>query len=147
MTTFSPLVVRNSLENPQVPISSPEVLKLFDAESTKARPSVDEKGSLAISSVWRAVTLISGTIASLPLKAYKSDGAVREQMSDGSLASSLLSNPHPDMTQYEWLELLLGHVLLWGNAYCLLVWTAGGKPYLRKPIALPAVKAARAPAS
>ena len=130
MTTFSPLVVRNSLENPQVPISSPEVLKLFDAESTKAGPSVDEKGSLAISSVWRAVTLISGTIASLPLKAYKSDGAVREQMSDGSIASSLLSNPHPDMTQYEWLELLLGHVLLWGNAYCLLVWTAGGKPYL-----------------
>ena len=129
MTTFSPLV-RNSLENPLVPISSPEVLKLFDGDTTKAGPSVDEKGSLAISSVWRAVTLISGTIASLPFKAYKSDGAAREAMGPNTLAASLLANPHPDMTQFEWLELLFGHVLLWGNAYCILVWTGSGVPYL-----------------
>ena len=53
MTLFSPLV-RNSLENPKIPISSPEVVKLFESESSKAGPFVDEKKSLSIAAVWRA---------------------------------------------------------------------------------------------
>ncbi len=142
MTTFSPLVVRNTLESPLIPISSPEVMKLFDGDATKAGPSVDEKGSLAISSVWRAVTLIAGTIASLPFRAYKSNGAAREPMGESTRAAALLANPHPDMTQFEWLELLFGHVLLWGNAYCLLVWTGSGTPYLI-PVHPSTVKPAR----
>ncbi len=129
MTRFAPLV-RNGLESPTVPISSAEVGKLFDGMPTNAGPFVDEKKSLTIAAVWRAVNLIAGTIAGLPLHAYRTVGDSREQMPAGSRAAMLLDNPHPDMTRFEWLELLLGHVLLWGNAYCLLVWTGKGQPYL-----------------
>lgn len=130
MTRFSPLVVRNSLEDPQIPISSPEIVKLFGGDVTNAGPVVNEQKSLSIAGVWRAVNLIAGTIAALPLHAYRSVGESREQMPSGSRAASILDNPHPDMTRFEWLELLLGWVLLWGNAYALLVWTGRGVPYL-----------------
>lgn len=129
MTTFAPLIRNASLENPQVPISSPEVAKLFDGHPSSAGPLVSEKRSLAIPAVWRAVNLISGTIASLPLHAYRTNGDVREMVTSGR-GASLLANPHPDMTRFEWLELLFGHVLLWGNAYCYLTWTGKGQPYL-----------------
>jgi len=128
MTTFSPLV-RNSLENPTVPISSPEVLKLFDGSPTNAGPFVDEKKAITIAAVWRAVNTIAGTIAALPLHAYKSDGDARVRMTGGR-AAGLLAKPHPDMTRFEWVEILLGHVLLWGNAYALLVYDGRGFPFL-----------------
>lgn len=130
MTRFAPLIHNGSLEDPKIPISSAEVGKLFDGLPSNAGPFVDEKKSLTIAAVWRAVNLIAGTIAALPLHAYKSVGDTREQMPAGSKAAMLLSNPHPDMTRFEWLELLLGHVLLWGNAYCLLTYDGNGKPYL-----------------
>jgi len=122
VTLFAPLI-RNSLENPQVPISSAEVSKLFDGLPSNAGPFVNEQKSLTIAAVWRAVNLIAGSIAALPLHAYKTVGDTREQMPAGSRAAMLLDNPHPDMTRFEWLELLLGHVLLWGNAYAFLTFS------------------------
>ena len=144
MTLFSPLV-RNSLENPKIPISSPEVVKLFESESSKAGPFVDEKKSLSIAAVWRAVNLIAGTIASLPLHAYRPAESARVKLTSGR-AAALLDAPHPDLTRFEWLELIVGHVLLWGNAYCLLVWTGKGQPYLY-PLHPSTVRPARLKAS
>jgi len=125
---FAPMV-RNSLENPTVPISSPEVLKLFDGAPTNAGPFVDEKKAVTIAAVWRAVNTIAGTIAALPLHAYKSDGDARVRIIGGR-AAGLLTKPHPDMTRFEWVEIMLGYVLLWGNAYALLVYDGRGVPFL-----------------
>jgi len=133
VTIFAPLVrnVRNGLHDPQTPISSPDVLKLFDGESSTAGPRVDEKKSLTIASVWRAVNLIAGTIASLPLHGYKPDVEVdaRTQIKTGK-AATLLAAPHPFLTRYEWVELIVGHILLWGNAYCLVHWDNFGRAWL-----------------
>lgn len=133
MTIFAPLVrnVRNGLHDPQTPISSPDVLKLFDGESSTAGPRVDEKKSLTIASVWRAVNLIAGTIASLPLHGYKPDVEVdaRTQIKTGK-AATLLAAPHPFLTRYEWVELIVGHILLWGNAYCLVHWDNFSRAWL-----------------
>ncbi len=128
MTLFGPLL--NNIENPAVSISSEEVVKVLGGTAaTAAGPYVDEKKSLSIAGVWRAVNLIAGTIASLPLHAYKPDGDARSRIDSGR-AADLLSDPHPDMTRFEWLELLVGYVLLWGNAYCLLVWDGKMRPRL-----------------
>lgn len=81
---------------------------------TTAGVSVSETGSLGLASVYRAVSLISGTIASLPLKSYR-------DLPDGTRqrVQSFLDNPGgPDgLTQFEWTELVMVHLLLWGNAY------------------------------
>ncbi len=128
MTIFGPLV-RNALNDPQVPISSPEVLKLFDGEPSTAGPHVDEKKSLSIAAVWRAVNLIAGTIASLPLHVYKPEADARVRITTGK-AATLLGSPHPYLTRFEWVELIVGHILLWGNAYCVVQWDDKMRPWL-----------------
>lgn len=83
---------------------------------TTAGVSVSQQSSLGLASVYRAVSLISGTIATLPLKSYR-------DLPDGTRTrvASFLDQPGgPDgLTQFEWTELVLVHLLLWGNAFLL----------------------------
>ena len=119
MTIFWPLLQPRaaSLENPAVPLSSEKIGELFSGTATTAGVKVTEKKALSIPAVWRAVNLIAGTIASLPLRAYKSEGEVRKSVDTG-WAADLLATPHEDLTQMELLEIVVAHALLWGNAYC-----------------------------
>lgn len=113
--------VRNAtIESPTVPISSQSILEFIGAEQTGAAGmSVTESNSLGISAVYRAVNLIASTAAGLPLHAYSDsdDDDVRLKMPKGSAAQILLRNPHPDMTPFEWKEMIFVHLALWGNAY------------------------------
>lgn len=117
MTLFGSLF--NSLEDPEVPISSANVVELFGGElKNDAGVDVNEKKALGIMAVWCAVTLISGTIASLPLHAYKAgDSGERVRLPGTSAAAKLLASPHPDLTPFELWETVLSHMLLWGNAF------------------------------
>lgn len=76
--------------------------------------AVSQQGSLGLSSVFRCVSLISGTVATLPLKTYR-------DLPDGTRVRvpSFLDNPGGPggLTQFEWTELVLVHLLLWGNAF------------------------------
>lgn len=78
--------------------------------------AVSPQGSLGLAAVYRAVTLISGTIGTLPLKTYR-------DLPDGTRTRvpSFLDNPGGPggLTQFEWTELVLTHLLLWGNAFLL----------------------------
>jgi HK97 family phage portal protein len=85
--------------------------------------SVTEQSALGLTAVYRAVALISGTIGGLPLKSYRTtaDG-IRERV------ATFLDNPGgPDgPTAYEWVELVLVHLLLHGNAYLRHLYNGGG---------------------
>lgn len=76
--------------------------------------AVSQQGSLALASVWRAVSLISGTVGTLPLKTYR-------DLPDGTRVRvpSFLDNPGGPggLTQLEWTEIVMVHLLLWGNAF------------------------------
>ena len=119
MTTFAPMIRprAESLESPQVPISSDRIVELFGGEKSAAGVTVTEKKALGIPAVWRAVNLIAGTSASLPFNPYRADGDARTQVTTGQ-AAALMASPHPDLTKFELMELLFGHTLLWGDAYC-----------------------------
>ena len=83
------------------------------SHTTLAGVPVTERSSLGLTAVFRAVALIAGTIAGLPLKTYTERDGRRER------AESFLDNPNgPDgLTPYEWVELVLVHLLLHGNAF------------------------------
>lgn len=83
---------------------------------TLAGVSVNEDSAIGLTAVFRAVSIISGTIAGLPLRAFRtlSDGT-RERV-DGTLVDRL-SGPGGPYTQFEWTELVMVHLLLHGNAY------------------------------
>lgn len=105
-----------SVENPAVPLSSSALLDFLGKSRVTAGVDVNEGSALGMPAVWRAVNLIAGTSASLPLHAYRSDDDVRLAVSSGQ-AANLLAAPHPDMTPFEFWEQVYAHLLLWGNAY------------------------------
>ena len=103
-------------ESPQLPLTSSTLVDWLGGPKVHAGVSVSETSSLGMPAVWRAVGLISGTAASLPLHAYRRGDATREPVTRGP-AAALLDDPHPDMTSFELWETAYGHLCLWGNAY------------------------------
>lgn len=93
--------------------------------------AVSPQGSLGLSSVYRAVSLVAGTIATLPLKSYR-------DLPDGTRVrvDSFLDEPggKSGLTQFEWTELVLVHLLLWGNAYLAHVVGGAGQVIALVPI-------------
>jgi HK97 family phage portal protein len=77
-------------------------------------PVVGEHSAVTLSAVWRSVSLISGSIASIPLRTLAdTDGGRRAR------SSSFLDFPNgrDGMTAFEWKELVMVHLLLHGNAF------------------------------
>jgi len=119
VTIFSPLFA--SIESPQVSISSAEVGLLFGGETVSAGVQVTEERALGLPAVFRAVNVVAGTIASLPIHAFRdSTTGARTPVASSHPAAKLLATPHPDMTQFELWETVLTHMILWGNAYLWL---------------------------
>ena len=106
-----------SLEDPSTPLNSSTLAGFLDGGlATDAGVTVTPTGSLAMSAVWRAVTVTSGVAASLPLKGYlKREGGSREPAQTRETA--ILRHPHPEMTDEEFWRLTYTHRYLGGNFY------------------------------
>ena len=107
---------RRGLEDPQVPISDASLVDWLNAAgglTNDAGVTVSITGSLAMSAVWRSVSLVSGVSASLPLKGYRR-GESRDEVD-----RRILWDPHPEMTGFEFWRLSYAHRCLWGNFYAL----------------------------
>jgi HK97 family phage portal protein len=112
VTFFAPLLeARAPVENPSVPLTSANIMPLLGTGSANdSGVTVSADSVLGIAAVWRAVNIIAGTSASLPLKTYRLGTRERTQV-------DLLDHPHPSMTSYELWEWAYTSLLLWGNAY------------------------------
>lgn len=98
-----------------ISISDPRLADLF-ANAWAPNYSgieVGEGTALTLSAVFRAVSLISGTVASLPMPTFRERAGVRSQV------ASFLDDPGGDLaaTPFEWKETVLLHLCLHGNAY------------------------------
>lgn len=91
---------------------------------------VNETTALGLSAVWRSVSLISGTIASVPLRTLRDKNGTREQV------PSFLDNPGgPNgQTPFEWTETVLAHLVVHGNAYLAHVYNGAGALVALQPI-------------
>ena len=90
---------------------------------------VSEKSSLGLTAVWAAVRLLSETIASLPLNVYKIDKDGSKDIDYNNPLNMLISiSPNPNYTTYNFLETMMNHLLLWGNAYAKITRNGGARP-------------------
>lgn len=72
--------------------------------------------------VWAAVKLIAGTIASLPLNTYR-----RDENGELQQVKSFLDNPAPmGLTRFNWMELIIGQLLLNGEVGLLKIFNQAG---------------------
>lgn len=118
-------------EERSISIADPAAFALFGGSPTLAGPTVNETSALGLSAVYRSVTLIAGTVATLPLRTLQA-GA------DGTptRVASFLDSPGGvnGPTPFEWMETVLLHLLLHGNAYLAHIYGGAGQILGLQPI-------------
>jgi HK97 family phage portal protein len=87
---------------------------------------VSEKKSIRLSAVYRAVNLIAGTIASLPVNVIKKTGASRETLTKHPVIKLLKRRANEATNSYKFKEMSLWYVKLWGNCYWRIYYKRDG---------------------
>jgi len=101
-------------------------------------------GIVGISATWACVTLLAGTIASLPLVVYRDrGGGVREVARDHPLFSVLHDSAAFDWTAYDFWEFAVAGLELQGNCFARVVRDATGRVESLIPLSPHKVRVAR----
>jgi len=102
--------------------------KAWDASLWRLRGSqslsgetVNEDTALTYSAIYNAVSLIAGTVSTLPLKLIKRRDRSTIPADNESLYHVMHTKANPYMTALALREAMMGHLLLWGNAYIEVV--------------------------
>lgn len=119
---------RASLNNPAVALSSDSIIAVLGSGlRTDSGVNVSELTAMRMTAVWRCVSLMSGLVAQLPLKTY----GILSGGGRAELELPILKSPYPGMTSYQMWELVMVHLLLWGNAYLLKIYDELGQNVVR----------------
>ena len=92
--------------------------------TTLAGVSVNETSAVGLTAVYRAVAIIAGAIAGLPLRSLRTNSAGERERVNTFLDNP--AGPGADMTQFEWVELVMVHLLLHGNAFLQHLYNGAG---------------------
>ena len=103
-----------SLTNPKA--WNPSLWQMAGAQSVSGE-NVTEATALTYSAVWNAVSLISGTIGALPLHLMQRKGKIKNIVDDRKLYRVMHDQANEYMTAMAFREVLMAHVLTWGNGY------------------------------
>ena len=83
--------------------------------------SVTPTSAIQVSAVYACVRVIAETVASLPLHVYEATDAGSRKAGDHPLYRLLHDEPNTEMTSFVWREVMLSHLLLYGNSYCQIL--------------------------
>lgn len=93
---------------------------------SKAGVAVNADSAMRVAAVFACVRIISGAVATLPLHIKRRiDDRTREDASDTSLWRLIRRRPNRWQKPAQFRRMLQAHVLLRGNAYCLIVRSRG----------------------
>lgn len=83
---------------------------------------VTPKTALQLTAVACCVRILSETIAELPLHLYKyNEEGNRVRAYEQRLYYLLHDEPNPEMTSYQWREMMMAHLCVYGNAYSQII--------------------------
>lgn len=83
---------------------------------------VDEESSMRTSAVYACVKILAETVASLPLHLYKKGTNGKNELAEQHpLFSCLYETPNDEMTSFEFREIMMTSLLLYGNAYARII--------------------------
>ena len=105
-------------DKPQDSVSAAPVFYFGTSGSGK---SVTVQSAIQLSTVYACVRVISETIASLPLGIYETVNDGNEKATDHPLYRLLHDEPNSEMTSFVFREVMLAHLLLYGNSYSQII--------------------------
>lgn len=107
-------------------IGDPALAEFFNIGGrVLAGVDVNETTTVGLTAVFRAVSIIAGTVAGLPLRSLRTDPETGERTRVDTFLDDP-SGPGGPYTQFEWLELVMVHLLLHGNAFLQHVYNGAG---------------------
>ncbi len=101
---------------------------------TTAGVHVDEWIAEGMPAVYACVHAVSETVGHVPLKLYHKTNTGRELADTHPLYDILHRLPNPEMTAYQFRELLTRHLAMWGRAYAYIQRAADGEVQALWPI-------------
>lgn len=102
---------------------------------TSAGKAVNERTAMQTSAVYACVRILAESVASLPLHVYRyNKGGGKEQNYHHPLYRLLHDEPNSEMTSFVFREVLMTHLLLWGNAYAQIIRDGHGYPIALYPL-------------
>lgn len=126
-----------SPENPTTDLGKPEAW-LFEALGgglSDSGMSVSKRSSMQVTAVFRCVSILAGTIASLPLVVYERTKDGEKKPAPQHPAYRLLHDaPNEAMTSFTWREHLMASLLLDGNGFSPIRWGGNGYPLEFVPV-------------
>ena len=113
---------------------NPSLWNLVGSQSLSGE-TVTEQTALTYSAVYNAISLISGTIGSLPLHLMQRKDKTKRLADDRKLYRVLHDEANPYMTAKGFREVMMAHILAWGNGYAEKVIDGMGEVVALWPIA------------
>lgn len=102
---------------------------------TSSSINVSVEGSLTYTSVYACVRVLAESVASLPFLTYRrTPSRGKERAEEHPLYELLKEQPNPELTSFEFRELAIAHVCLWGNAYAEIEYNNAGTPIALWPL-------------
>lgn len=90
----------------------------FGGVRTSSNVTVNADTALGLSAVQRSVRLLADTVSMLPVHAYRSNGDTRSKL---PTQPQIVADPSLILSPEEWLQQAMVSLLLWGNAYGVVV--------------------------
>jgi len=116
------MVNASPLENPSISIRDPAVWQeTFGGGPTQSGVSVTPSSAMGYPPVWRAINLISGDVASLPLKIFRREPDGGKEAATSLPAYHLMrKKASRDVKAFDMIRTLTSHALLRGNGYAAI---------------------------
>ena len=95
--------------------------------------SVTKSNAMTIAGVYSAVRVITDAVSSLPIHVINDNGTTKTKEIDHPISTLLSKEPNNLMTSFIWRQIIMPHVLLWGNSYNVIEFAGGGS---RRPISI-----------
>ncbi len=95
---------------------------------TTSGKRVNEFTAMQTTAVYACVRILSEAIASLPLNLYQyKEGGGKERIYNHPLFHVLHDEPNSEMTSFVFRETLMGHLLIYGNAFAQIIRDGAGR--------------------
>lgn len=101
--------------------------RYFPFGRTWSGKSVTERTAMQTTAVYACVRIISETVASLPLHVYAYTENGKERLCTHPLYRLLHDIPNPEMNSFVMREVIMSHLLLWGNSYSQIIRNGKGE--------------------
>ena len=119
------LFSRASLNTPTTSISNPAswFMDATGVSGVYSGAKVSERTALNYSAYYACVKVLAETLATVPLKVYERQDKGRRESMTHPLWPIVRMRPNPLMSDFIFRELLVQHVVVWGNFYCDIEWS------------------------